>query len=493
MAVTGLNGKTIFAGQEITQPVDLVLTGSDYAYHNKFSDRGNYYFGAQVPVWCVAIMSSYPTKGAFDLMFFNHVGNNHTCGCRYSIGLQIESHLMSSEKNGTVWGYNDTAYYVTTNIINVAIDSTDDVNVPIFTSQDDAWSAIFTDPPWIPHPIDPYRPGGTTVHGGGHGSFDDTSDPQTFPPAPTASVTDVKFISLWNPTKSELQSVCTWLWSNNFDLDTLKKLFSNPMDCIIGLSLVPVTVPHGTSVPITIGNIQASGVLVRPATSQYVTKNFGSVTVDEFYGGYLDYSPYTKVEIYLPYIGIKELSADDVMNRSVEVQYNIDILSGACVALIKCGSEILYQFAGNCSMPLPIVGRDMLSVISGTLGVLSGAGKAVAGIAAGDAAGAAQAVAAMSSAAVQAMRSKRNVEKSGSIVGSAGFMGLQTPYLIITRPRQALPDSQSIYTGYPSFVTSLLGNCSGFTTLAEVHLDGIPATDTEISEIESLLKTGVIF
>lgn len=494
MAVTGVNGKSLFVGQEVTQPVDLVLTGNDYAYYNHFNNRGNYYWGGQVPIWAFTVIPTYPAASGCAIYFFTHVGPNHSVGCRYSIGLQIEERVMSTAQHGLEWGYNDVVYYATSEIIAVAYNQNPaNFNIPIFTSLDQAWEAIFEDSPWTPHPLDPYAPGGTTVHGGGGGSFDDTSNPQTFPPAPSASVTDVKFISLWNPTKSELQSVCSFLWSNSFDADTFKKLFSNPMDCIIGLSLVPVTIPHGTPIAITIGNIQASSVLVRPVTDQYVTKNFGSVTVDEYYGAYLDYGPYTKVEIYLPYIGIKELSADDVMSRTLNLQYNIDILSGACVALLKCGDEILYQFAGNCSMPIPIAGRDMLSIITGILGVVGGAGKAVAGIAAGDAAGAAQAVSALSSAATQAMRSKRNIEKSGSIVGAAGFLGLQTPYLIITRPRQALPDTQSAYTGYPSFVTCQLSTCSGFTTLAEVHLEGIPATDSEISEIESLLKSGVIF
>ena len=38
-----------------------------------------------------------------------------------------------------------------------------------------------------------------------------------------------------------------------------------------------------------------------------------------------------------------------------------------------------------------------------------------------------------------------------------------------------------------------LGDCNGYTEVEEIHLENISATENEISEIENLLKTGVIF
>ena len=87
---------------------------------------------------------------------------------------------------------------------------------------------------------------------------------------------------------------------------------------------------------------------------------------------------------------------------------------------------------------------------------------------------------------------KPNVEKSGSMSGTGGMLGVQTPYLILTRPRQALPKRQNTFTGYPSFITSKLGSLSGYTEIEEIHLENIPGTEQEISEIENLLKRGVI-
>jgi hypothetical protein len=101
------------------------------------------------------------------------------------------------------------------------------------------------------------------------------------------------------------------------------------------------------------------------------------------------------------------------------------------------------------------------------------------------------AVPALANSAVNQM--KPDVEKSGSMSGTGGMLGVQTPYLILTRPRQCLPAEQNTYMGYPSFISSSMGELSGYTEIENVHLDGIDATDAEITEIENLLKSGVIF
>ena len=97
----------------------------------------------------------------------------------------------------------------------------------------------------------------------------------------------------------------------------------------------------------------------------------------------------------------------------------------------------------------------------------------------------------IASTAVNTM--KPSIEKSGSMGGTGGMLGVQKPYLIISRPRQALPSNQNTFSGYPSFITEKLGDLSGYTEIDSIHLENVPATEPELSEIESLLKGGVIF
>lgn len=333
---------------------------------------------------------------------------------------------------------------------------------------------------------DPYKPGGNSGVGGGTGTFDGTGDAIEIPGLPTLSATDTGFITLFNPAVSQLKALANYMWSNGFDIQTFKKIFADPMDCILGLSIVPVAVPNGDTGEVSVGNI-STGISMTKAAAQYVSVDCGTLNVQEFWGGYLDYDPYTKAEIYLPYIGTHPISVDDIMNKSVHVVYHVDILSGACTAFVKCGSSVLYEFIGQCSSSIPISGNDWTNVINGVLTVAGSIGTMVAtgGATAPMVAGT------IASTAVNSM--KPNVEKSGSMSGTGGMLAIQTPYLILTRPRQAKPKNQNKFTGYPSFITEKLGSISGYTEIESVHLENIPATEQELSEIENLLKSGVIF
>lgn len=339
---------------------------------------------------------------------------------------------------------------------------------------------------------DPFENGGNTTPGGGTGDFDGTGDKIGKPTKPTLSAVDAGFITIFNPTIGQLQNLASYMWGSLFDVSTWKKLFADPMQCILGLSIVPVAVPNGGTKQVTVGNIP-TGVNMTVAASQYVDLDCGTLNVNEFWGAYLDYDPFTSVDIYLPYIGMRSLKADDIMGTAVNVYYLIDILSGACTATISCDNCALYTFTGQCSASVPISGNDWTNVVNGAISAAAALPAFVSGIA-GAAEGALTAGAAAGAAnlATSVFNSKPHVEKSGTMSSTGGMLGIQTPFLILTRPRQAVPEYQSSYTGYPSFITRGLSQLGGYTIVDEIHLQNIPATDTELDEIERILKTGVI-
>lgn len=332
---------------------------------------------------------------------------------------------------------------------------------------------------------DPYTQGGESNVGGGKGNFDGTSVDVGFTTLPNLSAVDTGFITLYNPTILQLQSLASYMWSGAFDLDTFKKLFGDPMQAILGLSIVPGPVPSSGAQFVKVGNI-STGINMTKAASQYIDVDCGTLNVEEFWGAYLDYEPYTKAEIYLPYIGTHQIAVDDIMGKAVHIKYHIDILSGACAAEIKCGGSVLYTFIGSAAVSIPITGNDWTNVINGVLSIAGAVGSLVAtgGAAAPAAAGE------IASAAVNSL--KPNIEKSGAVSGGGGLMAGKVPVLILTRPRQALPASQNAYTGYPAFITRSLGEISGYTEVHKIRLGGISATDAELDEIENLLKGGVI-
>ena len=94
---------------------------------------------------------------------------------------------------------------------------------------------------------DPFTNGGNTVGGGGGGTFGGgntifggASDSIDIPPLPTASASSAGFITLFNPSLAQLNNLANYMWSDLLSLDTFKKIFADPMDCILGLSIIPV-------------------------------------------------------------------------------------------------------------------------------------------------------------------------------------------------------------------------------------------------------------
>lgn len=343
---------------------------------------------------------------------------------------------------------------------------------------------------------DPYGPGGFSGGDTSDGDFDFDGDAQPLDPVPSwvKSGLETGFITLYNPSLAEIRDLASYIWSSGFDLDQLKKLFNNPMDMVLNFGIVPVTMTSAGSKEVGFGVI-SSGVFMNYTVERYVRKSMGYAWVSRAYGGYLDYAPYTRADLILPFIGVVPIDIDAIMNRIVTIYYNIDVLTGACVAGVharkdgapEADNHLIGTYAGNCMSPLPITGADYSTVLSG---LIQTAGAIAAGAAAG---GGAEAVAGGLSAASAAVvnEGKPMIQKGGAISSAAGFLGKLKPVIIMSIPRQCVPELQISEEGYPAFVSGKIGDASGFVKVYEVHLDKIPASSPELEEIERLLKEGV--
>ena len=363
---------------------------------------------------------------------------------------------------------------------------------------------FFADLPTGNPPTDPYANAGDSDTGGGGGSWDDGSDPVDIPNLPSVGATNTGFISLFVPSQAQLKSVAEYMWGGLFDLSTWKRLFEDPMDCILGLSVVPVAVPTSGSANITVGNIELSGISLPVASQQYVEVDCGSLTVTPYFGSYLDYEPYTKMALFVPYSGVHTVNADDLMGRTVNLVYHIDILTGSLVAFLKCGDSVLYEFNGACSSNIPVNSMNYASTIENAIRIATNIGTTVAtaGASAPLSAGTeatktaqnvARGISLAGSTADGALSLKPNIDRAGSLGGTTGLLGNQTPYFIITRPRLCKPKDQNKIKGYPAFinysVSDLVGK--GYTEFDTILLQGLYLTDDEKNELESILMGGV--
>lgn len=362
----------------------------------------------------------------------------------------------------------------------------------------------------------PYDDGGTSTPGTQDATWDDTSDLINVPAAPSFSLILNKLIHAWAPSVSDLDDIGTYLWSN-FDLTdptkTLSKVFQSPLESILTLHALPFAVSSGSATELTLAGF-ATGVQLPPLTAQFKDVPCGSITIEPYWDNYLDYNPYTQLTLCLPFAGQVTLDPDEVMGKTVSVTYRVDCLTGSFVCFVFIdGDKVLGQYAGNCALSIPISAADYGRFNAAILGVAATAASAFGAAAsgglmtpmgladggmtitggtlnAGALAGAGRQIG--GSLVQNVQNAKVRVAHSGGLTGAPGFMGIQKPYLIIHRARQSVPENYGGFRGYPLNVTKTLGECSGFTSVREIHLDGIPLTEPELNELRAILEGGII-
>jgi len=306
------------------------------------------------------------------------------------------------------------------------------------------------------------------------------------PIVPSSSGSASALYMIYNPTLAQINSFGAWLWSDNF-VDQIKKLFNDPMQAIIGLHKVYATPATGGAQTIKVGYLD-SGVSAKVVSNQYTTIDCGTVRLSEQFHNVFDYSPYTEVNLYLPFIGIVNINVADVMRSSIHIVYHVDVLSGACLAEVKITRDsaggTLYQYAGNASVTLPISSGSYMGIVSAVAGVAGGI--------AGTIASGGSALPLLASSAGAMFNAHTRVEHSGGFSGNAGAMGGKIPYLIISRPQTEMADGFENYIGYPSNFTATIGSCTGFIKVIECHIENTTATNSELNEINTMLQEGVI-
>lgn len=370
---------------------------------------------------------------------------------------------------------------------------------------------------------DPNDGGGTSDPKGAQQEpdFDLSSDDI---PVPNMSeylvTTNAGIVTLYKASQTRLELFSDELWSSNA-WQSFLQFFGSPGDLVMGLGVIPFDVPAGEYRYPKIGGYTFTTSFQR-VTNQFHEIDCGTLNISEYWGNYLDYSPYTRINIYLPYIGTRELDVDEVMGHTLFCRYHVDVYNGNCVAFLgidgDSGDAVRYQFSGNCLQQLPISANSYDAMVAAGIqlataavgGIAAGATVSAgsAGLGAGETAAVNNAIGSskigllgnlnsrgqsMESAEVGlVMASKPKVEKNGSLGASIGQMSVQFPFITRELANQSLPENYMYYKGYPLNATATLGSQSGFTKVDDIRLNNLVATVPEVEEIYKLLKEGVI-
>lgn len=308
---------------------------------------------------------------------------------------------------------------------------------------------------------------------------------------------------------------------------------SNPNDYIIGVYGIPFLcnyiVPSGGDDPINLGPVPlptAKGKKVD--TSLSLMRDCGTVTIPAK-GNFLDYEPYTQIELYIPMCGTIQLDCAQVVGRTLHVIVYYDVTTMACVGCVYRdapeGETLIHTINGTIGASLPLTSArmgDYQNSVQTTKNALKqnemrtalGVGGAVIGIAgaalAPETGGlslalAGAAIGGLATAAAGAMTEKQlqydltHKQPALSQCSAADGMTAQLvsdlrPWIFIKRAKDLPSYDAATYgktVGFACCINSTVGAFSGFTVYSNVDLSGIPATKTEIDMIRAKLNSGI--
>ena len=331
-------------------------------------------------------------------------------------------------------------------------------------------------------------------------------------------------------TEGQMQNVAAQLFTGGFWTDLKNKFsgLSDPLSMILSCIQVPY-VPSGTgNQTFTLGGVRMENVDVGYTLSRYSKKDFGSVFIGEVWGTEKDYSD-TSISIYLPYVGVREVDTDIVMNTTCTLRCNIDFWTGDIVYLLHVSNtnssgkyyrseSVPYRWTGNCGKRIPLGRVDNtgavlkmvggiaalgLGVATGGIGLMTAAAAPTAAAVGGSSAVAAASGASMikagavgAGAGAMGLASgfKPTVQTSGGVDGASGYMDYQTAFFIIKRGVPTYPNGWRDRIGATRYQTLDINELTGYTHFADIKLENMGlAVAEEVAELENLVKTeGII-
>lgn len=382
------------------------------------------------------------------------------------------------------------------------------------------WSTTLTSESWGEPEKDPgdkgFKPTGANTKkirpgiggrpSGGHGKDPEyRSDPITQPGEPDesgASASGSGFLTAYEMSSGNLAGVGACLFGSTLE-GKLSGIFVNPLDWLVSLNVFPAKPTAGGSYPVKLGRFKCVNDVSDPdalgvdaygakLTKQFKVFDFGTLSVPENWGNFLDYEG-TQIDLYLPFIGTVSIDPSELLGGTINVQYTIDFFTGMCVANVLCTKNMelpsgqalanicaQHSYQGNCATQIPLTRVDYGSMIGNLINSCTQAITNPTG-----------ALVNMAEGAVNGAF-RPSVTSKGNIVANSGYCSVLYPYLRITRPITAEPESFQEVIGYPSYINTTLGECSGICVCEDIDLKGITgATEGELNKIKQACREGV--
>lgn len=252
----------------------------------------------------------------------------------------------------------------------------------------------------------------------------------------------------------ELRKLSQFLWGADF-FDNIKLVNNSPIENIVSLKAIIGSVSGGDSQTLTLGNVETTSTV--KTCSEVLSIDGGSITLPRKYNNFLDFEPYTKVQLYLPFYGTTMVNASLVIGRTINIKYIIDVITGTSKIKIFHDGKTLYEYKCNVGCDLPITSSNRANVETGYIS--SGLGM-VGSMASGNMVGATMSLLNMA-------QSQFHSQTSGNCNGILNFHDTREITAIVDRPVYTELRNFNATHGRMCNLSLTLKNLSGFTKCNE--------------------------
>lgn len=451
-------------------------------------------------------LSGYPGNNRFPVSWQGPGGY----GRWYQIGGEDQQNYL------TLWdhsGYSSTGGYIR---INNHFSKVDDVlhyfaNMGVYFYADKLYKPIiedtivtgYTDDMETASDIDNWD--GDTIH-------DVPITPPVPPPTPGEDAEPETFgwggnevggmVHYYLLTQSEMESLAGFMSNPNWTIDY--------RNCIVSMFIIPnngtVVFDDDTFESTTVkfrldeNNKVDTGISCNRIHN--VVNNHGTIEIPRMNNNFLDYEPYSKYYVYVPFCGVTSLP-DYIAGKEITVSIYPDVPTCSCTAVISSEGRKIATLRGNFGSSIPVTsdgsGLKTAAVINSMANGLVGLGEMAAGagldnpglvIGGG--------MTAISSILQTALTFGQAFGYSVGSSGDTSFFGIgnRCEYYI-AYPQWNNPDGEdtNIYGHTYGFVVNkrgIIGDFEGFTVCDNPHVTGFSCTSDEKDEIERLLCKGII-
>lgn len=297
-------------------------------------------------------------------------------------------------------------------------------------------------------------------------------------------------------TKHQAQNLSNYLWNGDattFEsiIQDLRLVGDNCMNSIITMIMFPFEIPHGEDLELIRIGRRTTTVYGKVLDTANLVFDMGTCYCMPEHRNFLDYEPFTKAWLYIPFCGIFSIPLQQFMNKEISIKLAVDLLTGAGMAIVySAGIPVIYK---NCKigMQIPVTGENSTYTVRNYVQAAESFIGAAGSFAAENYAGVA--INAINAGMSFISAQGAPIESRGSSSPQCGLLAPNKCYFVIERPRSKIsnvPNYGSLI-GYACYKSGVIGTFKGFSKFHNVKLDFTNANEFEKKEIIRLLQEGV--